>query len=344
MKPIHRILVIRTDRIGDVVLSLPIITALRKKYPQVHITLLVQPDVSPIVEDLTDLNGILEDEGDGIRSFFRLVQNIRKEAFDAALLLHPTLRLAFAIALAGVPVRVGTGYRAYSFLFNRRVYQHRKDSRYHEAEYNLRLVGEVGADTSRVEFGFRVLPSAIQRVDQYLKEMNIIRENPLVVLHPGSRGSALDWPATRFVQLAERFVDELDAQVILTGGESEQEIAGDIFNKSSREIYSLAGRLNLKELAALLKRADLVVANSTGPLHIAVAVGTKVIGLYPPVTAMSARRWGPYGQSDSFLVPDVPECSRCRGPKCDLWNCMGLISVEQVWALARKKLKQLGFS
>ncbi len=346
MKTIHRILVIRTDRIGDVVLSLPVVTALRREYPQAHIAMLVHPDISPIVEDLPDLNQVLVDkqEKGEIRSIFCLIKNIQKELFDAALLLHPTLRLACAIAFARVPIRVGTGYRAYSFLFNRKVYQHRKDSRYHEVEYNMRLAEEVGADVSQVDFGLPVLPSAVQGVDQLLKEHHVSPEKPLVILHPGSRGSALDWPLSRFVELATHFTEKTDIQIAITGGEHEHDMVKQVIGKESKKILNLAGEFNLKELAAFLSRADLVIANSTGPLHIAVAVGTQVIGLYPPVTVMSARRWGPYNQPDSVLVPDVPECSRCRESRCSFWNCMGLISVEQVWVLARKKLKQLGFS
>ena len=340
-----RILVIRTDRIGDVVLSLPVVTALRRRYPKAHLAILVHPDVYQIVEDLPDLDKIHIDKGDeqSIHGFFSLIQMMRREKFDVAILLHPTLRLAWAVRFARIPIRVGTGYRIYSFLFNKRVYEHRKNSRRHEVEYNLRLAAEVGADVSHVNFGLSILPSATRQVDQLLEEMGVTERKPLVILHPGSRGSALNWPWTHFAQLADRFIKESSAQVAITGGENEHEVIERIIKNSSEKIFNLAGRLNLKELAALFKRADLIVANSTGPLHIGVAVGTEVIGLYPPVTAMSARRWGPYGQSDSFLIPDLPECSHCRGSRCLFWNCMALISVEEVWTVARKKLQKLGF-
>ncbi len=345
MREIHRILVIRTDRIGDVVLSLPVVTALRRRYPKSHLAILVHPDVYQVVEKFPDLDKIHIDKENekSIRGFFSLIKMMRQEEFDAAILLHPTLRLAWAVQFARIPIRVGTGYRIYSFLFNKRVFEHRKNSRRHEAEYNLRLAAEVGADVSQVHFGLSILPSAAQQVDQLLKEIGITERKPLVILHPGSRGSALNWPWTHFAQLADRLIKESSAQIAITGGENEHEVIERIIKNSSEKIFNLAGRLDLKELAALFKRADLIVANSTGPLHIGVAVGTEVIGLYPPVTAMSARRWGPYGQADSFLIPNLPECSHCRGSKCPFWNCMALISVEQVWTMAKKKLPNLGF-
>ena len=138
-----RILVVRTDCIGDVVLSLPVVTALRRAYPGAYLAMLVHPGIRGIVEHHPDLDGVLWDGAGetGFRGFFRLLGEIRRGKFDVALLLHPTLRLAVVLALAGIPVRVGTGYRFYAFLFNRRVWEHRKDSRRHEVEYNLSLAG-----------------------------------------------------------------------------------------------------------------------------------------------------------------------------------------------------------
>ncbi len=337
---INRILVIRTDRIGDVVLSLPVVTTLRRQYPKAYIAMLVNPAVREIVEDHHDLDEVLLDEGTGIRGFFELVRKIRLRKFDAAVLLHPTLRLAFALAAAGVPWRIGTGYRIYSFLFNKRVFEHRKGSLRHEVDYNLSLAGILGADSSGVDFNFPVSEEASWKIEKLFKEMRISSEKPIVVLHPGSRESALDWPVSYFAQLADYLVKKSNAQVIVTGGKGEEKVVSEVLKNVSGEIYGMVGRLNLKELAALLKKADLVVANSTGPLHIGVAVGTEVIGFYPPLTPASVRRWGPYRRETSAFVPNVPECSRCIRSKCIHWNCMELITVEEVWKRADEKLKK----
>ena len=342
MRATRRILVIRTDRIGDVVLSLPVVTALRQTFPEAHLTMLVQPYVREVVEDQPDLDAVAldDEEGCGLGSTFRLVRKMRTGKFDAALLLHPTLRLAAAMALARIPLRIGTGYRFYAFLFNRRVCEHRKDSQRHEAEYNLSLAGVLGADVSRVVFRLPVSSEAGRHVRQKLETLGIRDRDALVVLHPGSKGSALEWPRERFGLLAERLVAETGTQVVVTGAEGEEEIVAEVAGEEAERIHGMAGCFRLKELMALLKMADLVVANSTGPLHLAAAVGTEVIGLYPPVTAMRAKRWGPYGKKECVLVPDVPECVRCSGRRCPEWNCMAMIPVEEVLRLARDKLKQ----
>ena len=340
---INRILVVRTDRIGDVVLSLPVVTALRRRYPKAYIAMLVNSAIREVVEDHPDLDEILLDDGDGVRGFFDLVKKIRKKKFNAAVLLHPTFRLAFALALAGVVWRIGTGYRIYSFLFNKRVLEHRKKSLRHEVDYNLSLASVLGADSSKVEFNFPVSEEASRKIEELFGEMGITSKKAIVVLHPGSRGSALDWPVSYFAQLADRLVRDSHAQVIVTGGKGEEKVVSEVLKGTSGKIWGIVGRLNLKELAALLKQVDLLIANSTGPLHIGVAVGTEVIGFYPPLIPASVRRWGPYRREMSAFVPDLPECTKCIKSKCPHWNCMKLISVENVWKMADKKLKKKRF-
>jgi len=335
-----RILVIRTDRIGDVILSLPVITALSRSLANVNLTMLIHPGVRDIVEDYPGLDDVIIDkwDGEGIRGFIKLVHTLRLGRFDVALCLHPTLRLATGLYMAGINQRIGTGYRFYSLLFNRRIREHRKNSLRHEAEYNLSLAAALGVDVSDISLHITVLSSIKKAVLKRLEKMGIGSKRPLVVLHPGSKGSALEWPGDRFAQLADRLVCELGAQVIITGGEGEVGLVNGVAQKASEHVWTMAGVLNLKELAALFKVADLLVANSTGPLHIGSAVGTEVIGLFPPLTPASARRWGPFNRESSTVTPDLPECRSCRYKKCSKWNCMELISVEEVLKLAKEKL------
>ena len=340
MKEIRRILVVRTDAIGDVILSLPAVAALRCVYPGAEIAMLVHPRVREIVEDHPDLNAILFD-GDaekGVGGFFRLMRILRKVRFDASVLLHPTLRLAFLLFCSRIAIRIGTGYRFYSFLFSNRIYEHRKVGRKHEAEYNLSLAKCLHAKEEPVVFHYPVLDSARKMIQDRFDKIGRKIIHPIVVLHPGSRGSALDWPLSRFAQLAVRLADELSATVIVTGGKEEVSAANTVAGADLKNIHSFAGELTLKELAALLERADLLIANSTGPLHIGAAIGTPVIGLFPRLAPASVRRWGPYGQQEDCIMPDMDECKRCAGRKCPLWNCMDKIAVEDVWIKCREKL------
>jgi len=333
---------------GDVILSTPVLTAVKQRYPDAYIAMMVQPYARELVEGHPDVDEVLHDDinGDhqGLRRFFRLVADLKKHRFDVAIVLHPTLRLALLVFLARIPLRVGTGYRAYSLLFNKRVFHHRKHSDNHELDLNLELLQAIGVENQDFDFKFHIPQNAEETIEQVLRKRKTPGQ-PLVVLHAGSGGSARDWSAERFGQLALKLKKELNACVVLSGVKTEKELADRVQTTAQTELVRLDGKLSIKELAALLRKADLLIANSTGPLHLAVAVGTQVIGLFCPIKPCLPNRWGPYDvrtrtyQKDSVIMPAVSECDKCLGQDCDHWDCMDLISVVQVFELARKKLK-----
>jgi lipopolysaccharide heptosyltransferase II len=342
-KTLKRILVVRTDRIGDVVLSLPVVWSLRRSFPDARLGMLVSAGPGELIRSIPFLERVIAEglPAGGIRSDIRLFKTLRAGRWDAALVLHPTLKLALILVLARIPLRVGTAFRAYSFLFNRRIREHRRPSTRHEVQYNLDAAAAIGADVSDPVFKLPVLPEAADRIRKILDERSIRSGWPLVIIHPGSRGSALEWSPEKFRELASRFLDQWSAEVIVTGGRDEQEVVDRIAGGLSGRIHTMAGHLTLTELAALLARADLFVSNSTGPLHIAAAVGTDVIGLYPPLITARALRWGPFLKKNSTLTPPKDsECRTCIGKRCPLWNCMNRISVDDVWNLAVQKRKK----
>jgi ADP-heptose:LPS heptosyltransferase len=251
--------------------------------------------------------------------------------------LHPTLRLALLCWFAGIPRRIGTGYRLYSFLFNKRVYHHRKKSERHECELNMDIAAAAGAAVGAIEFKFNIPDEAQQRVNSLLSDHGIEPPGSYVVLHPGSGGSALDWPAEKFGKLGHRIVENLGIPVVVTGAAAEKELV-DRLVQEDRQLIRLDGQLNIKELAALLRNSSLVVANSTGPLHIAVAVSAPVVGLYCPIEACKPERWGPFGRKESVIVPPVGQCSTCRPDRCEKGDCMELISVTEVYRMVADKL------
>jgi lipopolysaccharide heptosyltransferase II len=333
-----RILVVRTDRLGDVVLSSPVLTALKATWPQCHTAMLLRSYTAELLQGHPDLDQIIL-ESEPLQSAFSLARRLRAEHFDLALLLHPTFRLALACRLAGIPVRVGTAFRGYSFLFNRRVPQHRKNSGRHELDLNLEIAAAIGARLEQVTFRLAVSETDLLYIRQKLQEVGLAAAQPFVVLHPGSGGSAMDWPPNRFGQLAHQLVSRLDLPVVLTGSSSERELIDRVAAACDTPLIRLDGILSIKQLAALLQQAALVVANSTGPLHIARAFATPVIGLFCPIPACSPQRWGPYGKPESVLLPDVPRCETCSQRSCAHYNCMDLIPVDQVMALAQKQLR-----
>jgi ADP-heptose:LPS heptosyltransferase len=338
---LRKILLIRTDRLGDVILSTPVATALKKNGPGVHVTFLVRHYTAeitrchPYVDETLELDGA--EIGGDMR---RLAQALRHRHFDAAVILYPRPHLAWAVWRSGIPLRIGTGYRWYSFLFNRRVFEHRKTAVHHEAEYNLRLLRPLGMSATEIDFHFALPQTEREKIEAKLNALGA-GTRP-VILHPGSGGSSRDWPPEHFARLADLAYHELGAQVILSGAPTEKNLIAAIQRQTKSQPLSLCGRLTIVELAVLCQRAAVFVSNSTGPLHLAVMVGTPVVAFYPPIRALRPERWGPYGRLADVLMSQQEECTRCRHSSTRVCDCMRAISVELAFKKIKEKLSHKG--
>jgi len=330
-RSIKKVLLVRTDRIGDLILTLPMVDVLKKNFPSIEVTMLVQEYTKELVEGQSGISSVLTCNSEGKRlSLFQLVRVLRKRNFDAAVLVYPRFYLAFALWCAGIPLRIGTGYRWYSFLLNRRVYEHRKYAIKHEAIYNLSLPKPLGCSLpENITVTLELNDEAKKQGFQLRKELGIKDDDLLVVLHPGSGGSARDWKIERFASLAQELVAE-NIKVVVSGISKEESIVRTVCELSHHVAIPFVSKVPIKVFAAFLHTANVVVANSTGPLHIAAAVGTPVVGFYPPVRVMSTTRWGPLTEKKIIFVPDSQQCPKCKGGSCRGNDCMDQIGVQNV--------------
>jgi heptosyltransferase III len=334
----RNILLVRTDRIGDVVLSLPCAALVKRAFPGATVTFLARQYTAPLARMSPDIDEVISDDpADSARA---LAEKLRSSRFDAAVLLHPEARLGWALLLAGIPVRVGTAFRWYSFLLNRRVRQHRKFSLKHELEHNLELVAKglkIRTSADRVQRPFYapriIIPEDL--ITSTLTKVKVGERRSYIVVHPGSGGSAMDWPLDRFAELTDRILDTEagipDTGVVVTLGPGEEALRQQFEQTLKTKPLWVTG-LSLPEMAGVLSQAKLVVANSTGPLHIAAAAGTRVIGLFCPVVPCHPRRWGPYGEGHAVIMPDDGKtCRKCAGPGCGQYDCMRAITADRVF-------------
>ncbi len=336
MQEFRRILIVRTDRIGDVILTLPMARVLKRHFPAAHIAMLLRRYTAGLVEDNRDINQILfYDDGQRLLPFFRLVTMLRSEQFDIVFHTYPRFRLAMMTWFAGIPVRVGTGYRWYSFLFNKKLYEHRKDALHHELEYNLNLLTTVDCTISDNDnpLTLDVQPQVLDDMKTLLVQRGVRNNAPTVIVHPGSGGSAREWSPESFGMLARRLFQKLNVNIIFTGGKKEKSLVDRLLSVAGIPAVTFVDELNLKEYAALAKLSTLFVGNSTGPLHIAAAVGTPVVGIYPQVTALNATRWGPVTSKKTVLTPknkpsDCTVCIRAKQAACE---CMSTITVDEAF-------------
>lgn len=337
---LKNLLVVRTDRIGDVILSLPVARIIKHHYPECKITFLVRNYTKELVQNHPFIDEYLTlKENNGRTDLSANVQMIKQKGFDSSIVVYPTLKTSLMIFLSRIPVRIGTGYRWYSWLFNSKVYEHRKDARKHELEYNIGLLRNIGItkQLSRGEIKFDLFPdeSSIKFISELFVDENISTNKPIIIIHPGSGGSSIDLPLFMFEALINILMKKIDVQIIISGLENENNICQKLVLDS--RIKNLAGKLSLSQLIALTKRANIFIANSTGPIHIAAALGVPAIGFYPKIPACSAKRWGPYSEKSFIFTPGI-DCSDCSREQCTRLNCMSTISMKDVVDSAEKIL------
>jgi len=324
----RRILLLRTDRIGDVVLTLPMVDLIKARYPEASVTFLVRDYTRELVDGYPGVDGVITLET--VEPGRDMFASIRNGGFDVAFHVFPRPELAWLPWRAGIPMRVGTSFRWYSFFFNKRIPDHRKRSGLHESILNVRLLRAIGI-TAPESVRPTLRPTRIQQeaAEKVLARKGIGKTERFVVLHPGSGGSARDWPAERFAALARELTTK-GVRVAVTGSGAEASLVSTVTEATGGRAVPVAGEMSLMELGAFVSRASLFVSNSTGPLHIASAVGTPVIGLFPPYDAASVKRWGPLAERVATFVPDKSLCERCRGTECQGNTCMDQITVEAV--------------
>ncbi len=346
----EKFLIVRTDRMGDVILSLPVLEAIKSSFPKAHVVMMVSPYVKDMLNNNPNLDDVIIDDckdiHKGIGGFFRLIKKIRGEKFDVCVLLHPTLRLAILLFLSGIRYRIGTGYRWYQIFFNRKIYQHRKKNLKHESDYNMDMLRPLGIKPQKTLP--KVYLSKTEEIVMHgiLADFGIEEDDLLVAIHPGSGNSSLNLPIKRLAQAADSFIEDLQAKGVITGGENERELARLMEDYMRNKPINLVGKTNLRQLASLLKKVDVFISNSTGPMHLSAALGTPTVAVFCPVFAAGPIRWGPLGDGHEVILPPVPVCSKCKPQKCPYYDCMEKIKAEEIVTrvhliLERKALRKV---
>lgn len=297
---VRRLVVVRNDRLGDLVLTVPSIVALRGAYPGAWLGVVVKANAAPLASRIRGVDEVVVDAG----SADDLTARIRSFAPDLAVSIAPGGRAAFCAWRARVPHRVGPGFRLYSPLFERTVDEHRSRGLRHEVELSLSYAHRAGAPAGAAEFPIEPPEEARETARSWRAEHAI--GDRFVVLHPGSGGSCPGWPAGHFAKLGELLLGE-GVSVVFSVGPSD-EVAARVLDAAPRGVKRaprFAG--DLPSLAALLQDASVVVGSSTGPIHLAAALGTATIALHAPWATCGAARWGPYAPNGWAIVAELEE-------------------------------------
>ncbi|GAB1370471.1 glycosyltransferase family 9 protein [Candidatus Kapaibacterium sp.] len=318
------IVIVRTDKIGDMVLTLPLARALKEYNPNLCVSIVANSVNEPLLKNLYVDKYFLVDKLNGIDNVFKNNQ------FDVAFFPMPKFDEAFSAFKNRIPLRIGSAYRFYSIFFNHKIYDHRKISEYHEADYNLRMFESIIKSKHNPK---PVIPIISDNVSLDINNL-ITKYNPknkkTMIIHPGSRGSSLDIPISKLDELIKRLSKFEELLIFITGTGQDKDICSLLSNNANTvNLYEL---LSLEQLIELIRRSDLLVANSTGVLHIAASMQIPVLTFFPNTPSMSSKRWGPLWTKSHIFSPEPITLSGKYN------DDMSSISVDDVYNIAIEML------
>lgn len=308
---IRKIAILRTDRIGEVLLSTPIIEALYNRFPGVKISFVTSPYSSDIVSDRQDIDKVIIFDTFSRRlpawGAIGLADKLRPESFDMAIILNPHKILHLGCFLAGIPIRVGFN-RKWPFLLTHKVEDKRDAARMHEVEYNLELLRIIDIYSGKLSPIMPVSNESNVFVDSILKQKGIKGQNKIVVMHPGSSNAKKQWPIENFKEVAAVLAETGRIDIAIIGDGAEKHLSDNIASGIGKNVYDLTGLFTIKQLAAFLKRVDILITNDNGPMHIAAAVGTRIIAIFnKDAIGSNPLRWGPCGDGHTVFYRSLDQ-------------------------------------
>ncbi|MDI6736317.1 MAG: lipopolysaccharide heptosyltransferase II [bacterium] len=341
-----KIIVIQTAFIGDVVLATPLLETLAKGLPEAQLTVVTTPQGKEILDGNPAISKIIvydkKGKDKGLLKFFEMVEKIKRERFDLAVIPHRSLRSSLLAYLAKIPRRVGFNTSDGAFLFTTKIPYHRDK---HEVERNLDLA-RVGLGIKTIERQLKIYLEDKEKVfaQKFLEEHGI-KDEFLIGFAPGSVWGTKRWMTSGYAQVGDE-LSNTGAKVIIFGSNDDVVVAEQIrqtMKTSTRQasVIIAAGKTNLKELSALVARCKLFVSNDTAPMHIARAFNIPTVAIFGPTTLDIG--FGPYGENFVVVERAGLECRPCslHGPRqCPkkYFACMNEISPQEV-ILACQKLK-----
>jgi heptosyltransferase-2 len=338
-----RILIVRTDKIGDLVLSTPVIKAVRDAYPGSYIAALVRPYAHEVIKNNPYLDEIITYEkskkGIGILKDLKFILALRKKKFDLALVLHPKNRTHIIIFLSGVPERVGYDKKL-GVLLTKKIPHIKEYGLKHEIDYTLDIVRYAGIEPLEKKPCVYPDKDAEKKIDDVFIESGISRDDPVITMHPGSSCPSKRWKVERFAKVADILAEKYRAKIIIIAGPKDKGFGDNMAKFMTAKNINLSGKTTVTDMVSILKRSRLFISNDSGPVHIACAVGTPTISIFGRNDrGLSPVRWRPVGAHDIALHKDVG-CELCLAHNCKRgFACLEAITADDVIAAADRILR-----
>ncbi len=342
----EKILVINLGGIGDILLSVPALRALRRRYPEARISLLAVPRTVELAGEFDFIDEVISFEfyDEGSRGFtagagagkliglYRFLRDLRMQRFDMALNMRTLVSWVSAVKMAvffrviGAGHNVGRDTQGRGFFFDTKI-RETDAGRKHEMEYDLDMVSALGADIADMDMDLKIHDKDMRSISRILKDSGICRDEIIIGVNPGGMRSHR-WPLKNFASVMNMLAGRLKCRFVVTGGAAEADLAGRLEKMVNTRIIDLTGRTTVRELTALIKRCSLYITNDTGPMHIAAILKTPLVAIFGPGYL---GRFDPRRISGRAVVfHKGAECAPCNKTVCDSLRCFEGISPEEV--------------
>src|SRR5690349_4074222 len=346
---IKRVVVRGTNWVGDSVMTVPALRALRRVLPEAHITLVIRPGTKGIFSEADFIDDVLVYNRKGALSVFGQVREWKRRKFDLAVLFQNAFEAALIPFLAGIPVRLGYATESRRALLTHPLALPDWRSSRHEVFYYLYLVtaleqmlfGRSDVCESEPDASLQISESRRAEAAELLRSYGVSEAEPVIAICPGSINSrAKRWPSERFAALADRLI-ESRRRVLLIGSKDELNVSEDVVRRMQNQPVMLTGKTSLDQITAVLDRADLIVTNDTGPAHIGAALGRPTIVIFGPTNPLTTRPFA----AEAEILRNPPDCAPCMLRDCPIdHRCMTAIEVDEVFERSNALLKRGSFA
>ncbi len=302
------ILISRIDAIGDVTLTLPLCGYLKSVFPESKIFFLGGSYTESVIKTSSAVDHFINYNELRVLSEKEQISILKDKSIDLCIHVFPNKHISRIAKKSHIPVRIGTSHRWFHWLTcNNLVNLGRNKSNLHESELNLRLLKGIGI----TEF------PPLDKIHQYYKFTNTVdvpenilaklsKEKFNLILHPKSHGSGREWSLIRYKELIDILPDD-KFNILISGSEKEKHLLKDWIHSIEKPVIDISGLMNLEQLIAFINKSDGLIACSTGPLHLAAALGIHTLGLYPNIRPIHAGRWGPVGTKAEYIESENAE-------------------------------------
>jgi lipopolysaccharide heptosyltransferase II len=346
---IKRVVVRGTNWVGDSVMTVPALRALRRVLPDAKITLVIRPGTKGIFSEADYIDDVLVYDRKGALSVIPQAREWRQRDFDLAVLFQNAFEAALIPFLAGVPVRLGYATESRQPLLTHPLRLPDWRSSKHEVFYYLYLItaleqvlfGRSSVCEAEPDASIQISEARKAEAAELLRAYGVGEEESVVAICPGSINSrAKRWPAEAYATLADRLIDSR-RKVLLIGSKDELDVSEEVTRRMRNAPVVLTGETTLDQITAVLNRADLIVTNDTGPAHIGAALGRPTIVIFGPTNPLTTRPFAP----DAEIVRHPPDCAPCMLRDCPIdHRCMTAITVDEVFDRSHALLKRGSFA